>query len=371
MLPETQTGIRETSGTIKILVIDDEQIIRESCQEIFNVNGYQVITADNGNSGFDLFQKVHPDLILLDLKMPDRNGLGMIEEISTSDPNCIVIIITGFGTIESAVEAMRYGAYDFLSKPFTPDELRVTVKRGIEKRNLVLRTEALSAEKRAMRENFVNMASHELRSPLSAILQNLMVINEGLAGETSPQVKNILNKMNKRLRGLIKLVSDWLDASRIEEGEIIRSMNPVDIKTILMDVIDLLGPLALENQVKLICHIPENYPTIIGNAETLHMCFTNLIHNGIKYNKSGGCVEITLKDENRLNMIMIQDTGVGIPEEQLAMIFEEFFRCSREINTGGSGLGLSIVKKIVEAHSGTIKVESKYGEGTLFTVQLP
>jgi len=370
-MSEIQTRTKETSGENKILIIDDEKIIRESCQEIFDLNGYQILTAEDGHTGLDLFQKERPDLILLDLKMPDCNGMELIEDINANDPNCMVIIITGYGTIESAVEAMRYGAYDYISKPFTPDELRFVVRRGLEKRKLVLEADKLKVEKQTLRENFVSLVSHELRSPLSAILQNLMVINEGLSAEISPQVRNILDKIDHRMRGLIKLVSDWLDASRMEEGEIIRSMNPIDIQSILLDVIDLLKPLARENHVELKCDIPESYPMIIGNAETLHMCFTNLIHNGIKFNRPDGFVQITLKDENRLNTVTIQDTGIGIPEDKLTMIFEAFFRCSGERRINGSGLGLSIAKKVIDAHSGNITVQSKCGEGTIFTVQLP
>jgi signal transduction histidine kinase len=266
---------------------------------------------------------------------------------------------------------MKHGAYDFLPKPFTPDELRFIVRRGLERRRYIIETESLRREKEMMRKNFVSLVSHELRSPLAAVQQNLMVILGGLSGDLPEDTKAVLLRMSHRIKGLIALINDWLDLSRIESGEMTVHMKQVHLPEILNEVVDLVLPLADENKVDIDWHPPTDFPTILGNRETLQMLFTNLVHNAIKYNKKKGLVVITLENTDHHAKVTVKDTGIGIPQEKLLMIFEQFYRAKEGKRVEGSGLGLSIAKKVVEAHQGTIDVESEVGKGTVFTVWLP
>ena len=354
-----------------VLIIDDDEMMLDSCSQVFTKEGYRIETAGDGDTGLKKFAEEKPDLVLVDLKMPGKSGMEVLEELRTIDPDCVAVVITGYSTIESAVEAMKRGAYDFLPKPFTPDELRLIVRRGLERRRSMQETEALRREKELMRRNFVTMVSHELRAPLSAVQQNLMVIMEGLVGEVPEKVQEILFRMKERIKGLISLISDWLDLSRIESGEMVTEMEDADIKAVLCEVVDLLRSLADEKKVSVSYTGPAEYPSIRGNRETLFMLFTNLVHNGIKYNKEGGEVHVVLEAEENGTKVTVSDTGVGIPEESLPLIFEQFYRVKDGRQIVGSGLGLSIVKKIVEAHSGTIGVESEVGKGTAFIVHFP
>jgi signal transduction histidine kinase len=355
----------------KILIIDDDESMLDSCSQIFAKEVYKTETAMDGETGLQKVKEMKPDLVLVDLKMPGKDGMEVLEELKIIDPNCLAIVITGYGTLESAVEAMKRGAYDFLPKPFTPDELRIIVHRGLERKRCILEAEFLRQEKEKMRENFVSMVSHELRSPLAAIQQNLMVITGGMVGEIPEKANQILLKMRGRIEELISLIRDWLDLSRIESGEMVTNMEPIDIKGVLGEVIDLLQPLADERKVTLSFVGPVKCHSILGNQETLHMLFTNLVHNGIKYCNEGGKVEIILESENGKIKVTVKDTGIGIPSEKLAFIFEQFYRVIDGNHVEGSGLGLSIAKKIVEAHDGSIDVESELGNGTTFTVCFP
>ncbi len=355
----------------KILVIDDDEVIRDSCKQIISEQDHQVELAYNGEVGLQKMNEIKPDLVLIDLKMPGIDGMTLIDTIHQLDSNIIMIVITGYATIESAVEAIKLGAYDFLPKPFTPNELRIVTKRGLERRKLILETEILRKEKEKLRENFITLVSHELRSPLSAVQQNLMVITTGMSGVIPEKIKNILQKMSKRINDLIALINDWLNMSRIETGEIIREMHPVNLKEILSDVIDQVNPLAKEKKVTLQLHYPEKYPEIMGNRETLQMLFTNLIDNGIKYNNDNGRVDITVEGETDHTKVTIRDHGIGIQKEKLPLIFEQFYRVKQDAFTQGSGLGLSIAKQIAEAHYGSIEVQSEVNVGTTFTVYLP
>ena len=144
-----------------ILIIDDDDSMLDSCSQVFLKEGYQVATAEDGEMGLVKFKDNHPDLVLVDLKMPGKDGIAVLGELRTIDPECVAIVITGYGTIRSAVEAMKHGAYDFLPKPFTPDELRLIVRRGLEKRRYTQETRNLRREKEMMRNNFISMVSHE------------------------------------------------------------------------------------------------------------------------------------------------------------------------------------------------------------------
>ncbi len=359
------------SSKPNILIIDDDDTMLDSCSQVFTKEGYRSATAEDGNQGLQTFREIQPDLVLVDLKMPGKDGIQVLQELKTIDPNCVAIVITGYGTIQSAVEAMKHGAYDFLPKPFTPDELRFIVRRGLERRRYIIETESLRRDKEMMRKNFISLVSHELRSPLAAVQQNLIVILGGLSGDLPEETKKILQRMSHRIKGLISLINDWLDLSRIESGEMTVNMKPVHLPEILTEVVDLVQSLADENKVGIDWHPPVDFPTIVGNRETLQMLFTNLIHNAIKYNKTNGKVFITLENADHHAKVTVKDTGIGIHQEKLPLIFEQFYRAKEGKPVEGSGLGLSIAKKIVEAHQGTIDVESEVGKGTVFTVWLP
>ena len=144
----------------RILIIDDEEVVLDSCTMILRGGKYEIATANNGTTGLDLIANFKPDLVFIDLEMPGITGMEVIERIGQQDPTIVMVVITGFATVNSAVEAMKMGAYDFLPKPFTPDEFRLITKRGLERRKLTLETIALRKEKEMLRENFAAIVSH-------------------------------------------------------------------------------------------------------------------------------------------------------------------------------------------------------------------
>lgn len=359
------------NGETKILVIDDDESMRDSCEQLFAGQGSAVETAENGDIGLQKHADLGPDVVLLDLKMPGKSGLEVLRELRRTDPGCTVIVITGFGTIETAVEAMKIGAYDFISKPFTPEEIRIVVNRALEWRRTIREADRLRREKEEMRRNFVSMVSHELKSPLAAAVQNLMALNSGAVGTLPDRARDILGRLEIRIQGLLALIRDWLDLSRIESGEMVDGMEPVQLSGIIEDTVDTLQPLADASHVKLTFRKPEHVPSVQGHPGTLRMLMTNLVHNGIKYNLDPGAVEIGLEAMNGGVDIVVRDTGVGIPGEELPRIFEQFYRTRESRGEEGSGLGLSIVKRIVDAHHGSITVKSRVGRGTSFRIHLP
>ncbi|MFC1633523.1 hybrid sensor histidine kinase/response regulator [Planctomycetota bacterium] len=364
---------QEASQKATILVIDDEEAMRDSCCQVLRKNGYVLETAENGLSGLRKIKEIQPDLVLIDLKMPGMSGMELLEKIAEVDPNIVSVVITGYATIESAIEAMKRKAYDFLPKPFTPDQLRIVTERGLERRRLIAETARLYREKEVMRENFMTLVSHQLRSPLNSVKQYFGVIREGFVGEVTDKQKEIIEKAGDSIDGLLQLINDWLDMSRIEAGRIVEEFEPVCPTPMLFDILEVLKPQAEAKNVVLELKSDDNLPRVNGDPKCLREVFLNLLSNGINFNHEEGRVTVTVKEHGDDLVVDVSDTGIGISQENLPFIFEEFFRVkSRETqHITGTGLGLPIAKRIIEAHNGCIKVESELGRGTTFSILLP
>ena len=356
-----------------VLVIDDEDTMRDSCTQILTKDGFQAETATDGASGLEKMKAIRPDLVLIDLKMPGISGMEVLEKIKEIDPNIIPVVITGYATVESAVEAMKIGAYDFLPKPFSPDQLRIIIRRGLERRKLILETESLRQEKKLMEENFITMVSHQLRSPLVAIMQYYEVILGGMAGDVPEKLKEIIQKSKSRLEGLLGLINDWLDVARMDSGQIVDNLKPTSIKKIIAKVFEESQPLTQDENISLELGPCSKNDLVQGNEESLEQVFSNLIVNAIRYNTPNGKVTVSVRENADYIAVDVRDTGIGIAKEHIPFLFDQFFRVKRgeQQKVKGSGLGLSIAKKIVEAHGGSITISSELGQGSTFTVLLP
>lgn len=356
-----------------VLVIDDERAMRDACCQALGRDGYRTETAENAETGLQKARQTKPDVVLVDLKMPGMGGIELLEKIRDIDAHIVSIVITGYATIESAVEAMKRNAYDFLPKPFTPDHLRIVIKRGVEKRRLLIERTQLQQEKEIMRRNFVTLVSHQLRSPLASVKQYFSVILGGYAGETVSKQKQMIEEAGGYVDSLIQIIDDWLEISRIEAGDLAGKSEAIALPSILSDTVRLLRSSAEAKRVTLEMNSSGELSVVEGDGDSLKQAFTNLIDNGIKYNREGGAVIVSVGEEAHHLVVKVSDTGIGISEDDIPFIFDEFFRVkgkeTRCIN--GTGLGLPIAQRIIEAHSGFIKVVSELGKGSTFSVFLP
>ncbi|MGD8538767.1 MAG: hybrid sensor histidine kinase/response regulator [Candidatus Aminicenantes bacterium] len=357
----------------KVLVIDDEASMRDSCRMILEKEGFDTDTAENGIIGLEKIEANRPDFVIIDLKMPRMSGQEVLEKVREIDRDIIPIVITGYATVESAVEAMKKGAYDFLPKPFSPEELRIIMRRGLERKKLIRETKRLRKEKKLMEENFVTMVSHQLRSPLVAIVQYFEIILAGMVGDVEDKQREMILKAKERSEGLLNLINDWLSIARMNGGQIVENQKPTSLKEILSKIVDFLQPVAKEKNVSLKLEAASGDDVILGDSESLEQLFVNLIANAIEYNKPEGSVSVSLDDLEDSIQVDIEDTGVGIAPEHIPLIFDQFYQIDRSKRKGdkGSGLGLAIAKKIAEAHRGSIQVSSELGKGSIFTVTFP
>ena len=356
----------------KILVIDDEEIVLDSCKQILAKGDFEIRTAENGTLGLSLIEEYQPDLVFVDLKMPGISGFEVLERSQQIDPTIVMIVITGFATIGSAVEAMQRGAFDFLPKPFTPDELRLITRRGLEKRKLVLETLALRREKEMLREHFAAIVSHELKSPLAAVQQYLIALSSELSGQLTEDQNRRFERMQTRIDDLMKLIHTWLRAITVDIESIKDNFKPTSIPIVINKAVESVEPHAIRKDISIRTSMEDDIFAVNGDEGTLVEAVVNIVGNGVKYSPIGSQIEITASSSDNQVTIRIQDNGIGISEEDLPFLFEDFFRVkSNRSVERGSGVGLALTRRILEAHEGTISVESELGKGSTFELCLP
>lgn len=377
----------DTKG--KILVIDNELGIREGCIRALKPQGFSVETAETLQAGLDKIQEGKFDLVLLDIMMPDGRGIDLLAPITERDPEIVTVIITGYATVELAVEAIKRGAYDFISKPFTSDLLLMTVNQGLEKRRLSLEARRLQAieqeavtlarEKDEMerlnrfKTEFMLTVAHELRSPVGSAQSLIRTLIRGLAGGLTEQQSEILTRIEARLSVLTDLINDLLSLAESKSFDIDQPLERVSINQLIESAMDHYMIEAENKHLKLTSEIPENVLAVRATEDGLQKIFGNLIGNAIKYTPEGGSVRVEIVDLSESVVITVSDTGIGIPEEDLPRLGDEFFRAKNAKRSGiaGTGLGLSIVTQLVERFGGSIKVDSVEGEGTTVKLTLP
>ncbi len=491
-----------TEKKADILVIDDERGMREGVRRILTPLGHTVETAETGTQALEILRSRPIDLALVDLKMPDMDGIQILEEIKKHDDQIVSVMITAYATIEAAVDATKHGALDFLAKPFTPSELVTLVDKALHVRWLRLEAARLREQRERdllaldqertqtrtiincivdgllvfnsdrqivltnpaadsligrpsrlpvgetlanvlpghpltsfmekawsttpdpyamlseeipvddngterilmanvapvrnprgemrglavvlrdisqlkaldrMKSQFVSMVSHDLKAPLAAIEGYLDVILTGAAGTDPERTRMMLERCRERAQSLQALIRDLLDLTSLESGKISRQLEPVNLAEVVSRSVEFLKVSADERQVKIRLDVPDALPTVEADLREMEQVFNNLISNAIKYNRPEGEVRISLRTGEGYLRVDVADTGIGIPEEDLGRVFDEFCRVRSEETSriSGTGLGLTIVKRIVEAHFGRVEVESAWGKGSTFSVLLP
>jgi two-component system sensor histidine kinase/response regulator len=375
-----------TESLGRILIIDDELGIREGCRRTLEPEGYTVDTASTGHEGLRRVKEEPFDLVLLDVVMPDVRGIELLGPIHEQDPEIVCVIVTGYATVELAVQAIKAGAYDFLSKPFSSDLLLLAVRQGLERRQLsreAKRLQALEHEAaelaRAKKElerldrfktTFMLTVAHELRAPLTALQSFLNTIQEGYV--PPDQQEAILARANERAQELLDMVDDLLRLAAVKEEEEIARQETLSLADIVEKIFPLLKAQADKKGIACALEI-RHRPLVDADRDQMTQVWTNLISNGIKYTPPGGQVTVTLEEQKGWAVGTVADTGIGIALEDQTRIFEEFYRTpqAKQSEPRGTGLGLALVKRIVQRYGGVIEVTSELGTGSRFTFRLP
>jgi len=378
--------MKQTESTKRILVIDDDDGLRQGCRRALERHGYEVDLAATGQEGLTKLLASDCDVVLLDVVMPDIGGIELMQHIRAHRPDAICIIVTGYASVELAVQAMKLGAYDFLAKPFSNDSLLQAVEHALDRRlmqqeasrpqptedvnRLLVRQKVMPQEVEEARSAYMRKVAHELRAPIAAIRSFLTVILQGYA--TPEKTREWQQRAAERADDLLRLVDDLLNLARLSDPKAMSTPEMVSVEDILRDVLALHAPEAEERGIRLRVET-QRCGMILADPLHIKQLWTNLLSNAIKYTPPGGQVTVRLFLDHGAIVGVVKDTGIGIGEEDLPHLFEEFYRTeqAKAMTQHGTGLGLSIVKQIVQQYGGTITVESELGKGTQFTFRLP
>ena len=367
--------------SFKVLVVDDEEGMRlgveralsryvSSHADLETEARYDVETADTGEQALAAVDRDPPDIVLLDYKLPALSGLDVLQRLRPHQDRMLTVMITAYASLQTAIEATKSGAFDFLPKPFTPEELKATIRKAA--RHLILQRRAASVQQERQRARFelISVVSHELKAPLAAIEGFLNLLEGGYVDAAGAQ--KLYARCRGRIDGMRKLIFDLLDLTRIESGQRRRELRTLDLVPVLREFVESMKPAAAERGIELRITCPEN-SSVTADPMEVEIIVRNLVSNAIKYNREGGSVDVVFEASPLRNRLRVADTGIGIAEEDLAKLFGEFVRIrNRETaKIPGSGLGLSIVRRLAALYDGEVTVKSSPGAGSTFTFDWP
>lgn len=370
-------------AVLKVLVIDDEPGIRSGVTRIlgnFYVNypfmdedyTFEVKEAATGEEGISMIEQDNPDILLLDNKLPGIQGVEVLEYIRNRKFDTVVAMITSYASLDVALKAHKFGATDFIPKPFTPQELKSSIENITKQQYLKRITHRMNQEGRKIRYQFLSVLSHELKAPLNAVEGYLRMMQEKQMGENIRDYDNIVERSLQRIQGMRNLIMDLLDFTKIRLERKDEKIEAVNLSEIASGAIVTVQPYAIQMEVAIKLDVKSD-AVIMADPTDMDIIFNNLVSNSVKYNKPGGEAEIVIDGDESNVILYFSDTGIGITEADRENLFTEFVRIRNERtrNISGSGLGLSIVKKVVELYNGTISVESIPDKGSTFIVRLP
>jgi signal transduction histidine kinase len=419
----------------RVLIVDDEESVTVTMAAILEMDGYSVATALRGDHALEQIANETFDLVLTDLRLDDLDGMDVLAAARRKSSETVGIVLTGYASLESAVKALREGAYDYMLKPADVEELRATVARGIERRRLGQllreRIDDLEAANRTINElneslqdrvaqataelqarirdldaartelqasyeklqeldklksQFLSIASHELKTPITAMSGFVQIavrrikrrLGAGRPNEVDwkKEEETLLEQLEvvQRQTGkLARLVDELLDVSRIESGRLELRVADVDLPELVAEVMRRHQLMATKHDLRL-QYDPDRKLNVRGDRDHLEQVLNNLIGNAMKYSPDGGPIEVTVSraGEHEIEFAVV-DHGIGIRPAELARVFGLFYRSPdrNARDVGGMGLGLYITKEIVDRHNGRIWAESDVGQGTTFHVALP
>jgi signal transduction histidine kinase len=313
-------------------------------------------------------EEFQPDLVFVDLKMPGMPGMEVLEKINTLDSTIVTVVITGYATVGSAVDAMKKGAYDFLPKPFTPEEFRLITRRSLERRKLILETITLRREKEMLREHFAHIVSHELKAPLGAVQQNLFALEFELSNSLNESQKEKIGRLKHRINDMLNLINSWLRVISVDINKLKENFARISIQVPISKALESVESLATRKNIEIATSIGDELSPINGDQLSLTEAFVNILGNAIKYSHDGSRIVLQAQESRNEILVSVKDAGIGISRFPY---LRGLFRGKVSKTATGHGIGLAVTRQIIEAHDGSISVESELGKGSTFVIRLP
>ncbi|MGC8827276.1 MAG: response regulator [Anaerolineae bacterium] len=386
-----------------VVIIDDDRLNQAILQRALVEAGYHVRLASEGARGLEIVQEETPDLVLLDYRLPDADGLELLRKLRAAFPDMAIVFMTAYGSEEVAVEALRSGADDYLIKPFRPWHILTVVEEGLEKArqrrltrilleelrqsNLRLRAkqQELEAEHQALqeayrqleqfdqlKEEWLSMMVHDLKSPISILLSVVDLLGSDFEPQMDDEQRAVLEGARRASAQLLSLMSNLLDVQRMEMGKLALIRTPLDLNDLVRRAGMAVMPRAREQQVSLLFDLDKDLPPVPADEELVERVLANLLDNALKFTPAQGQITLFTRAGTSEVQAGVADTGAGIPAGERQRIFEKFTQLHRTIKGArGSGLGLTFCRLAVEAHGGRIWVEDNAPQGSRFIFTLP
>lgn len=362
----------------RILIVDDEVALMKALCDTLRDHNFSPSGFQSANDALEALRTSPFEILLTDLMMPEMDGIALLRRAIEIDPDLAAVIMTGQGTIDTAVEAMKVGALDYVLKPFKLSVVLPVLSRALSIRQLRIdnakldkevrqRTEELEAANREL-EAFSHSVSHDLRAPLRAIDGFSSILVDELASIVPPDAERLLRDIRASAQYMSQMTEDLLRLSRLGRQSLVRQ--PVNVGTLVLEVLDTLHKIQREHPIHVqIGELPE----CIGDKPLLRQVFVNLLSNAFKFTstRESGMVEIGCRRDAGANIYFVRDNGVGFNSKYADKLFAVFQRLHRSDEFEGTGVGLSIVQRIVDKHGGRIWAESVLGEGATFYFTIP
>jgi len=349
-----------------ILVIDDEMGPRESLKMILKPH-YEVYTAERGGQAIEMLQKMPIDLVTLDLKMPGLSGIKVLEKVKEHDPDIEAIIITGYGSLDTAVEGLRLGAFDYISKPFDVNHMLALVRRALERRNARKNLKQLKSD-------FLANVSHELRTPLSVVIGFVGLLLNQSVGKLTDEQQKVLGRVYKNSGELLDLVDNVLTLTSLNAGDLSSVEEEFDVGAMVEESVNRYAELLEEKGVHLSIQLPVAKVRMVGDRAKVERIFQNLFNNAVKFTHQG---QITVKLHRSVHRRMIDfeivDTGLGIPRDQIGNMFQPLRQLDPSLSRrfSGLGLGLTVARRLTDFLGGSLELRSQPGIGTHVLLSIP
>lgn len=348
-----------------ILVVDDELGPRESLKMILNPH-YNVHVAERGAQAVEFLKKFPVDLVTLDLKMPGFTGIHVLEKIKQHDPDIEAIIITGYGSLDTAIEGLRLGAFDYISKPFDVNHILSLVRRGIDRRGA-------KAKLRQVRSDFLSNVSHELRTPLSVVVGFVYLLLNQVIGKLTQEQQKVLETVYRNSEELLELIDNVLWMTSLNAGDASSSIDAFDVSEVVSETVKRYERTILEKGLTLSLEMPQTRVAIVNDRSKVERIFQNIFNNAVKFTSRGEIRVHGRPSGDGSFELEVSDTGIGIDKGKMDTIFEPFQQVDNSIHRSfsGLGLGLTVARRMADLIGGSVRVTSEPGQGTSVLLTFP
>ena len=349
-----------------ILVVDDEMGPRESLKMILHPY-YNVHVAERGGQAIELLSRYPVDLVTLDLKMPGLTGINVLEKIKQYDPDIEAIIITGYGSLDTAIEGLRLGAFDYISKPFDVNHILALVRRGLDRRTA-------KSKLRQVKSDFLSNVSHELRTPLSVVVGFVYLLLNQVIGKLTEDQQKVLETVYRNSEELLELIDNVLWMTSLNSGDNAATIERFDARDVVTETVKRYDRTVREKGLSLNLEMTDNGMFVITDRAKVERIFQNIFNNAVKFTSQG---EIKVKAYPAVDPTGVQfeviDTGVGIEKNKLDSIFEPFHQAdsSSHRSFSGLGLGLTVARRMAEIIGGKFEITSTPNLGTRVVMKFP